>query len=86
MNWNKLYLKALEHKRKGEEYLDLAVQQLARDCGFSYEESLLFSADFASGTEAVVRYDGEGEMADLEIRYMYGMRKEDILKRLREYK
>ena len=84
MKWNKLLAKALEHKQKSEGYLDLAVQQLARDCGFSYEESLLFSADFASGTETVVKYDGKGEMADLEIRYMYGMNKEDILKRLRE--
>lgn len=84
MKWNKLFSKALEHKRKGEEYLDLAAQQLARDCGFSYEESLLFSADFATGTETVVKYDNEGEMADLEIRYMYGMSKEDILKRLRQ--
>lgn len=84
MKWDKLLAKALEHKQKSEGYLDLAVQQLARDCGFSHEESLLFSADFASGTETVVKYDGEGEMADLEIRYMYGMSKEDILKRLRE--
>ena len=86
MKWNKLLAKALEHKQKSEGYLDLAVQQLARDCGFSYEESLLFSADFAGGSETIVKYDDEGEMADLEIRYMYGMSKEDILKRLRENK
>ena len=84
MKWDKLLKKAFEHKHKSQNYLDLAVQQLARDCGFSYEESLLFGANFAGGSETVVTYDGSSEMADLDVRFMYGMSKEDIMKRLEE--
>lgn len=81
MKWDKLLKKAFEHKHKSEMYLRLSAQELAKDCGFSEEESSLFGANFA-GNEAVVTYNECGEMADLDLRFMCGMSKEDILKRL----
>lgn len=80
--WLELLKKAIDYKHKSEKYLDDAVQLLAKEKGFTREESMLFEANFASGEETVVRYDGEGEFSDLDITIMSGMTKEEIIKRL----
>ena len=80
--WLELLKKAIDYKNKSEKFLDDAVQLLAKEKGFTKDESILFDANFASGEETVVRFDGEGEFADLDISVMSTMTKEEIIKRL----
>ena len=76
------YKRALDYKTKSESFLTLYVQEVAREKGFSKEEVLNFDADWASGVETVVKYNGMGEFEDLEVGVMAAMTKEEIIKRL----
>lgn len=77
-----LLKRAQEYKNKSEQLLDMAVREIAKEKGFTYEEVLLFEANFASGNETVVIYNGQGEFADLDVAIMVSMTKEEIIKRL----
>lgn len=77
-----LLKRAQEYKNKSEQLLDMAVREIAKEKGFTDEEVLLFEANFASGNETVVRYNGQGEFADLDVAIMADMTKEEIIKRL----
>lgn len=76
------YNRALKHKIKSESLLTQYVQEVAREKGFSEKEVLNFDADWASGIETVVKYNGMGEFEDLEVGFMAAMTKEEIIKRL----
>ena len=82
MKWMTLLKRAQEYKNKSEQLLDMAVREIAKEKGFTDEEVLLFEANFASGNETVVRYNGQGEFADLDVAIMADMTKEEIIKRL----
>lgn len=77
-----LLKRANAYKNKSEQLLDMAVREIAKEKGFTDEEVLLFEANFASGNETVVRYNGQGEFADLDVAIMADMTKEEIIKRL----
>ena len=82
MKWMTLLKRANAYKNKSEQLLDMAVREIAKEKGFTDEEVLLFEANFASGNETVVRYNGQGEFADLDVAIMADMTKEEIIKRL----
>lgn len=82
MKWLTLLKRAQEYKNKSEQLLDMAVKEVAKEKGFSDKEVALFSANFASGNETVVTYDGGGEFGDLDLAVMAGMTKQEIIKRL----
>ena len=77
-----LYKQALFHKYKSEDLLNKAVQEIVREKGFSEDQVLNFGASWASGSETVVSYKGCGELADLDMRFLHAMTKEEIMKRL----
>ena len=81
MKWMTLLKRANAYKNKSEQLLDMAVREIAKEKGFTDEEVLLFEANFASGNETVVRYNGQGEFADLDVAIMADMTKEEIIKR-----
>lgn len=82
MKWITLLKRAQEYKNKSEQLLDMAVKEVAKEKGFSDKEVALFSANFASGVETVVTYDGGGEFGDLDLAVMAEMTKQEIIKRL----
>lgn len=82
MKWTTLLKRAQEYQNKSDKLLNMAVREVAKEKGFTDEEVLLFEADFASGNETVIKYNGNGEFADLDIAVMANMTKEEIIKRL----
>jgi len=83
--WEKLLSKAIDYKNKSEALLDKAVQELMRTKGFSEEQVALFDACFAGGQETIVRFNHDGEFADLGLENYGGMTKDEIIKRLSRY-
>ena len=83
--WRRLLSKAIEYKNESETFLDKAVQELMRTKGFPEEQVALFDACFASGTETIVRFNRDGEFADLGLENYCGMTKEEIIDCLSEY-
>ena len=77
-----LISKANELAVSAEHTLVKAVQLIAKIKGFQKENIDLFSASFASGNETVVSFNGDCEMADLDLRVMWGMTKTEIIDRL----
>ena len=83
--WRRLLSKAIEYKIKSEGLLVDAVQELMRTKGFSEEQVALFDACFAGGCETIVRFNCDGEFADLGLENYCGMTKEEIIDYLSEY-
>ena len=83
--WEKLLSKAISHKTESEALLDKAVQELMRTKGFSEEQVALFDACFASGVETIVRFNSDGEFADLGLENYGGMTKEEIIDYLSDF-
>lgn len=83
--WRRLLSKAIDYKNESETLLDKAVQELMRTKGFSEEQVALFDACFASGCETIVRFNRDGEFADLGLENYCGMTKEEIIDCLSEY-
>ena len=83
--WRKLLSKAIDYKNESESLLDKAVQELMRTKGFSEEQAALFDASFAGGCETIVRFNCDGEFADLGLENYCGMTKEKIIDYLSEY-
>lgn len=80
-----LYQQAFDHKVKSETLLDKAIQEIARQKGFSEKQALNFGASWTTGCETVVTYQDRGELSDLDIHVMESMTKDDIIKRLSRY-
>ena len=83
--WEKLLSKAIDYKNNSEGLLDQAVQELMRTKGFSEEQVALFDACFAGGCETIVRFNRDGEFADLGLENYCGMTKEEIIDYLSDY-
>ena len=83
--WRRLLSKAIDYKNESEAFLDKAVQELMRTKGFSEEQVALFDACFAGGCETIVRFNRDGEFADLGLENYCGMTKEKIIDCLSEY-
>lgn len=76
------YQLAFAYKIKSQQYLDQYVQDIARRKGFTEDQVLKFGACWTTGAETVVTYDGCGEFADLDAKFMDGYNKEEIMARL----
>lgn len=83
--WKKLLSKAIDYKNASEGLLDKAVQELMRTKGFSEEQVELFDACFAGGCETIVRFNRDGEFADLGLENYCTMTKEQIIDYMSEY-
>lgn len=83
--WKKLLSKAISYKNESETFLDKAVQELMRTKGFSEEQAELFDASFAGGCETIVRFNRDGEFADLGLENYCTMTKEQIIDYMSEY-
>ena len=83
--WEKLLSKAIDYKNNSEGLLDKAVQELMRTKGFSEEQVALFDACFAGGCETIVRFNRDGEFADLGLENYCGMTKEEIIHYLKKF-
>lgn len=83
--WEKLLNKAFSARYQAEGLLDEAVVELMKSKGFSEEIALKFRACFASGTETVISFNYEGELADLDVGVANSMNKEEIIERLSEH-
>lgn len=79
-----LISKATEIVISAEHTLIEAAKLIAKTKGFRKENINSFAATFASGNETVVSFNGECEMADLDLRVMWGMTKNEIIDRLME--
>lgn len=79
-----LISKANELVVSAEHTLIKAAQLIAKTKGFQKDNINLFAATFASGNETVVSFNRECEMADLDLRAMWGMTKNEIIDRLME--
>ena len=73
------------HKIESESLLSECIREIARQKGFSDEESLLFNANWASNFEAVVTYNERGEMGDLDIMTFDAMTKEQIVEHFEKH-
>lgn len=56
-----------------------------REKGFSGEVAKMFRCDFTSGTETVITFDQQGEMADMDLDTASLMTREQIIDRLGKY-
>lgn len=76
---------AKSYRIKSESFLSQCIQEIARQKGFTDEESLLFNANWASGFETIVTYNECGEMGDLDIMTFETMTKEQIVKHFEKH-
>ena len=83
--WRRLLSKAIDYKNESEALLDKAVQELMRTKGFSEEQVALFDACFAGGCETIVRFNRDGEFADLGLENYCSMTKEEIIHYLKKF-
>ena len=81
--WKQLLIKGNVYLSKGQSLIDEATKSLMREKGFKNWE--MFDACSASGGETVIRFDYEGEMANLDIMIASTMTKEQIIKNLSRY-
>ncbi len=78
-----IYLdKAVEAKIESERCLDESVRSLMKLKGFTTKQVLLFEACFAGGSETVITFNKECEMADLDVGVAAKMTKDEIIERL----
>ena len=63
-------------------YLAKAVRQFMKEKGFEDDILEKFDMNFASGTETIITFNSEGEMADLDILTASLMTKEEIIEKL----
>lgn len=73
------------HKIESDSFLTICIQTIARQKGFTDEESLLFNANWASCFETIVTYNECGEMGDLDIMTFDTMTKEQIVKHFEKH-
>ena len=79
MKWSTLMRKAFSYKCQSEQYLRDAVVTLMLQKGFQKDIAELFDCDFAGGNETIVLFNGDGEMSDLDLRYVRSMSREEII-------
>lgn len=80
----KMIEKSLTLKSKSEDLLHTAVKEVAKHKGFCNYK--MFSADFASGAEILVKFNFEGEMADYHFEDFLHNTKKEIVNRFLECK
>lgn len=79
---NKMIEKSLLYKQKSEDLLQTAVKECAKKKGFvNYK---LFSADYATGNEILIKFNDECEMADFQFEDFLYKTKIEIVDRLLE--
>ena len=84
-NWRTLRDQAFEYYYKCDGKLQEAVRSLMMEKGFPEEIANKFRCDFASGTETVISFEQEGEMADLDLDLASTMTKEEIINYMSRY-
>jgi len=80
-DWKYHLKRAEKYLYKTQEELKYSIYNAALEKGFSEEEADKFDADFASGTETIVKYKWEGEFNDIDICGFIEMTKEEICKK-----
>lgn len=80
--WEKMIETATILKSDSEKLLSKAAQLLMHEKGFSEQAVELFDADFATGNETIIKFNGCGEFCDLDISIASSMTKEEIIERL----
>ena len=78
---SELYL-AEQYQELSHKYLNKSVQSALKGKGFKKETEELFSADFASGHETIVKFNMEGEFLEISVECLKEMTKEEIIKKL----
>ena len=72
-------------KHDSEKLVSKAAQLLMHEKGFSEQAVGLFSADFASGNETIIKFNGCGEFCDLDVAVASSMTKEEIIENLSRF-
>ena len=85
MSWNDYLIKAENCQSDMGLYLSKAVRQFMKEKGFEGQILEMFDMDFASGTETIIKFNNDGEMADLDILTASQMTKEEIIEKLSQY-
>lgn len=76
-SWQIYLDKAVKAKIESERCLDESVRALMACKGFT--QLSLFEATFAGGSETVISFNRDCEMADLDIKIAAGMTKDEII-------
>lgn len=84
-NWKELRSQACGYYHKCDGKLQEAVYYLMIEKGFSDKVAKMFRCDFTSGTETVISFEQQGEMADLDLDVASMMTREEIIERLGRY-
>lgn len=84
--WKTTFIAALHRLTESERILVSALYELLEEKGFKKKVLHHFGITFAGGGgETVITFDGEGEMANLDIDIASRMTKEEIIKTLSDY-
>ena len=71
---------AVKYQSLSHDYLNKGVRSALSGKGFSADVRELFSADFASGTETIVKFNWEGEFLEISVEQLAEMTKDEIIR------